>query len=81
MTVRYTGHIDRVQDAVFSNKNKHLVTVSDDGVLRMYETDTGKSLYAFFNHRAEQFVSVAAKSDDSMIIAANANGMLYILEP
>ena len=39
------GHADYVSDAVFSPDGRHIVTTSDDGNARIWETQSGRSLH------------------------------------
>lgn len=42
---------------------------------------SGECVYAFLNHRSQQFAHVAVNDEEDKMIAPNANGMLYILHP
>ena len=78
----YRGHSgDQVNRAAFTNSNKHMITAGDDGSLHLFDIESGDCLYGFFNHRSEDFKSVAVNKTGSMVLAPNTNGMLYILVP
>ena len=58
-----------------------LLTCSDDGTLRVFDIETAECMYTFANDRAVQFSCVAVSSSEELILAANKNGMLYLLKP
>ena len=75
----YSGHTSDIGDACFHDN--HVITGSSDGSLRLFDLETGNCLYAFFNHRSENFNAVAVNSTGDMVLGANSNGMLYTLVP
>lgn len=78
---RYTAHEGAVKHGVLIKNESQLLSASHDGSLRIFCVDSGKCIYAFFNHRSQAFNHVATTSDGSRVIGANTNGMLYILHP
>lgn len=81
----FKGHTDGVVKAQFLNDGHHLLTASEDGTLRMFEVATGECVYAFVNHRAQQFTALAVQPQagggggGGMVVAGNNNQMLYVL--
>ena len=41
------------------NSETHLLSASDSGVIRLFDIKSEKCIYAFFNHRAEQYKCLA----------------------
>lgn len=76
--ITYHGHNDTVNDAIFLNDEKMILSACSDGTMRLYETSTGKNVYGFFSHQAQGYCSLSVHPNEKLIIAADENKILYV---
>ncbi|XP_066927269.1 dynein assembly factor with WD repeat domains 1-like [Clytia hemisphaerica] len=76
----YKGHTHLCRDATFLNEERQVMTVSIDGTLRIFDTETGENIYGFFNHRAQRYTCLAAHPSEKIFLAASENSMVYVLK-
>ena len=71
----------RINQASFLDNENMILSAGSDGVIRLYDTSTGKNVYAFFSHQAQNYrsISVHPNPNKSLVIAADESRMLYIL--
>jgi WD40 repeat protein/uncharacterized caspase-like protein len=69
------GHIMRVSNVAFSPSGKTMVTASDDGIARLWETYSGKELRQLTRQEAPLRI-VAFNVDGSEIITADADSRI-----
>ena len=79
--MRYTDHTDTAKHAVLIKNEREILSCSEDGTVRIFDMQSGDCVYGFFNHRSQDFKHVAVNTKGDRVIAANTNGMLYILHP
>ena len=75
----YNGHVDKVNEACFLNNEKMIMSAGSDGTMRLYDTSTGKNVYGFFSHQAQGYNSFSVHPNEKLIIAADENRILYVL--
>ena len=80
-STEFLGHSERVVDQCVTPDGTHLITCSGDATVRVFELQSAKCVYSFFNHRAQQYRSVAVHPKGNLVLAANRNSMVYFLEP
>ena len=81
------GVNDKDDDGDDDNDESLVLTASEDGALRLFDVASEKCVYAFFNHRAQQYKCLAWKQrtvagsavPEIVVVAGNANGMIYVL--
>jgi len=66
--------------AVFLHDESHIMALFSDGSLRMYDVESEENVYGFFNHRAQDYTSLAVHKSEKIFLAANENSMVYILK-
>lgn len=66
-------------NAVFLQNEKYIMATFNDGTLRIFDTEDEGKIYGFFNHRAQEYTSLAVHPSEKMFLAANKNSMIYIL--
>eukprot|EP00111_Clytia_hemisphaerica_P007171 TCONS_00020849-protein len=76
----YKGHSNFPVDVVFLNDETQIMTVSRDGTLRIFDIETGENVYAYFNHRANEYTSLTAHPSGKTFLAANENYLLFLLK-
>jgi len=77
--VTYNGHTAPVQNACFLDNENMILTASDDGTMRLYDTTSGENVYGFFSHQAQSYKSLSVHPNEKMIIAADESRILFIL--
>jgi len=65
-----TGHTDWVNSAQFNNDGSQIISASDDGTVRLWDTATGKEL-RIFAHNADLVMSAQFKNNGSQIVSAS----------
>lgn len=68
----FIGHTAAVNRAVFSNDNKRVVTASDDGTARVWDTGTRKSLAVLKGHMP--VMDAEFSPDGRRVVTASADG-------
>lgn len=71
----YTGHIKRIHSCILSPDGKKLISSSDDGIIKIWETETGKEISTIVDPSAsKQFVTII---EVKKILAINPNGSTF----
>jgi WD40 repeat protein len=78
--VRYLrGHPSLLQSAVFSPDGKHLITVGSEGLVLVWDVESGELLQPLVGHDPAQLVNRAAFSPDGDILATGSDDTTIIL--
>src|SRR5262249_33455432 len=74
---RLTGHSEPIRCACFSLDGKSLVTASEDGSSRIWETETGRTLKVLTLDNEKKLVpdAVALASDGSLVAVASSDSI------
>ncbi len=71
----HKGHVKWVNAVRFSGDGKLFASASDDQLVKVWETETGKLLYTFKGHTSN-INGVAFSSDNKTIFSASADGTI-----
>jgi WD40 repeat protein len=71
--VTLRGHTNFVNSAVFSKKQKLVLTASSDGTARVWDAQTGLTLAVLYGDGSPLYRAVFS-SDDSAVVTAGADG-------
>ena len=77
LSVRSPGHTNYVNSAVFSSDNSRILTASNDGTARIWDTETGQQFLSLEGHRS-RVSSAVFSSEDSRILTASGDGTARI---
>jgi WD40 repeat protein len=77
--VRVDGHSAPVSDCAFNSDGKLILSASDDGTLKIWDTDSGALLETLRNRGQSGFIkSCAWSGDNKLIVSASSDGRLTV---
>jgi WD40 repeat protein/predicted Ser/Thr protein kinase len=74
---RFEGHTDIIWGLAVSSDGRHILSGSDDGTVRLWETATGKELRSLQGHSAP-ISGVSFSPDDQQALSASRDGTMRL---